>query len=130
MKHVKSTVTLKTFYFIVTMGIVGADYRFSWANVRLPGSANDACTFQASHLYSDNMRGNALPDFKNVLTVQSQREVQLPPILLGDTVFPHYSWLQKPFANTVLCETQSHFNYCLNRARMLTGCTFDQLKGR
>ena len=27
-----------------------ADYRFLWAKVGLPGSVNDACTFQASHL--------------------------------------------------------------------------------
>ena len=74
----------KNFYSIVIMGIVTADYRFLWANVGLPGGLNDTCTFQASHLYSDIVRRNALPDIKNVLTVQSQREVQLPSILLGD----------------------------------------------
>ena len=126
----KEYYNLKNFYYIVMMGIVAADYRFLWANAGLPGSVNDGCTFQASHLYSDIVRGNALPDIKKVLTVQSQREVQLPPILLGDSTFPHNSWLQKPFANTGLSEKQSHFNYCLSRARMVTECTFGQLKGR
>ena len=112
------------------MGIAAADYRFLWAIIGLPGSENDACTFKASHLYSDIMRGNALPDIKKVLTVQSQREVQLPPVLLRDFAFLHHYWLQKPFANTVLSEKQSHFNYCLGRARMVTKCTFGQLKGR
>ena len=55
------------------MGTVAVDYRFLWTSVGLPGSVNDACTFQASHLYSDIMIGNALPDIKKVLTVQSQR---------------------------------------------------------
>ena len=55
-----------------------ADYRFLWLNVALPGSVNDACIFQASHLYCDIVRGNPLPHIKKVLTVQSQREVQLP----------------------------------------------------
>ena len=32
------------------MGIVGADYKFLWTSVGLPGSSNDACTFQASRL--------------------------------------------------------------------------------
>ena len=32
------------------MGIAGADYKFLWTSVRLPGSSNDACTFQASCL--------------------------------------------------------------------------------
>ena len=35
------------------MGIIAVDYRFLRANVGLPGSVNDACIFQASHLYSD-----------------------------------------------------------------------------
>ena len=69
------------------------------------------------------VRGHALSDIKKVLTVQNQKEVQLP-------AFPHHSWLQKPFANTVLSEKQSHFNYCLSRAKMVTGCAFVQLKGR
>ena len=72
----KEYYNFKNVYSIVMMGIVAADYRFSWANVRLPGSVNDACTFQASHLYSDIVRGSALPEIKNILTVQSQREVQ------------------------------------------------------
>ena len=54
-----------------------ADYRFLWLNVALPGCVNDACVFQASHLYCDIARGNSLPDIKKVLTVQSQREVRL-----------------------------------------------------
>ena len=90
------------------MGIVATDYRFLWANVGSPGSVNDACTFQASHSYSDMVKENAL----------------------GDFAFPHYSWLQKPFANTVLSEKQSHFNYCLGRARMVAESAFGQLKGR
>ena len=112
------------------MGTVAVDYRFLWTSVGLPGSVNDACTFQTSHLYSDIVRGNALPDVKNVLTVQSQREAQLPSILLGDFAFPHHSCLQKAFANTVLSEKQSHFNYCLSRARFATEFAFGHLKGR
>ena len=104
--------------------------RFLWANVGLTGSVNNACIFQASHLYSNIERGNASPDIKKVLTVQSQREIQLPPILLGDSAFPNHSWLQKPFPSTVLSEKESHFNYCLSRARMVTECAFSQLKGR
>ena len=46
----KEYYNFKNFYSIVTMKIVAADYRFFWANVGLPGSVNDPCTFQASHL--------------------------------------------------------------------------------
>ena len=38
--------------------------------------------------------------------------------------------LQKQFGNTNLSRKQSHFNYCLSRARMVTECAFGQLKGR
>ena len=65
--------------------------RFLWANVGLTGSVDNACIFQASHLYSNIERGNASPDIKKVLTVLSQREIQLPPILLGDSAFPNHS---------------------------------------
>ena len=51
------------------------------ANVGLPGSVNDACIFRASILYSDIVRGSAL-HIKKVLTIQSQREVQLPQLSL------------------------------------------------
>ena len=104
--------------------------RFLWANVGLTGSVDNACIFQASHLYSNIERGNASPDIKKVLTVLSQREIQLPPILLGDSAFPNHSWLQKQFPSTVLSEKESHFNYCLSRARIFTECAFGQLKGR
>ena len=67
-----------------------AHYRFLWANVGLPGNVNDPCIFQASHLYINIMRGNILPDIEKVLTVQSQRKVQLLPILFGDYAFPQY----------------------------------------
>ena len=36
--------------------------------------------------FSDTVRGNALPDIKVLLTVQSQRQVQLPPISLEDLI--------------------------------------------
>ena len=80
------------------------------------------------HVFSrhpnDTVRGNALPDIKKLLK-RSTREVQLSPILLGDSAFPHHSWLQKLFA-----KKESHFNYYLNRARMVTECAFGQLKER
>ena len=61
-------------------------------------------------------------------TVQSKKEVQLPSIMVGGSVFPHHSLLQKPFDNILLSEKESHFNYCLNRARMVVECAFGQLK--
>ena len=112
------------------MGIAGSDYKFLWTSVGLPGSSNDACTFQASRLYQTMVGNDFLPEIKKVVKLPNGNELQVPPILLGDLVFPHYVWLQKPFGNTTLSRKQSHFNYCLNRARMVTQYAFGQLKGR
>ena len=47
----------KNLYSVVMMGIVCADYRFLWASAGLPGSVNDACSFQACKLYQNINNG-------------------------------------------------------------------------
>ena len=110
------------------MGIVGAEYKFLWTSVRLLGSLNDGCTFQASRLYQNLVAHDFSPEIQKVVKLPSRNK--LPPMLLGDSAFPHHVRLQKPFGNTTLSRKQSHFNYCLSRARMVTECSFGQLKGR
>ena len=121
----KEYYNFKNFYSIVMMGLVGADYRFLWASAGLPGSVNDACTFQASRLYQSMLRGDKIPDiFKSI------NGMDIPPIVLGDSAFPHHTWLQKPYTNAALTDKQSYFNYRLSRGRMVTECAYGQLKGR
>ena len=93
-------------------------------------SSNDACTFQASHLYQKIVGNDFLPQIQKVVKLPNGNKLQLPPILLGDSAFPHRVWLQKPFGDTTFSRKQSHFNYCLNRARMVTECVFGQPKER
>ena len=124
----KEYYTFKNFYSIAMMGIVGADYKFLWTSVGLPDSLNGACTFQASCLYENIVANDFLLEMQKVVKLPNGNQLQLPPILLGDSAFPHV-WLQKPFGNTTLCRKQSHFNNCLSRAKMATECAFGQLKG-
>ena len=126
----KEYYNFKNSYSIVMMGVAGADNKFLWTSVELPGSSNDACTFQASLLYQNIVANDFLPEIQKVVKLPNGNELQLPPILLGDSAFPHHVWLQKPFGNTTLSRKQSHFNYCLSRARMVTEWAFGQLKGR
>ena len=100
------------------------------ASVGLPGSSNDAFTFQASCLYQNTVGNGFLIEIQKVVNLLNGNELQLPPILLGDSAFPHHAWLQKSFGNTTLSRKQSHFNYSLSRIRMVTECAFGQLKGR
>ena len=101
------------------MDIAGADYKLLWTSVGLLGSSNDASIFQASRLYQNIVDNDFLPDVQKVANIPNPNESQLPPILLGDSAFPHHVWLQKPFGIT-LCRKQSHFNYCLGRTKMVT----------
>ena len=103
------------------MGIIGADYKIFWTSVGLLGSLNDACIIRA-FLYKNIARNDFLPEIQKV--------VKLPPISLEDSAFPHHIWLQKPFANKTVSRKQSHFNYCLSKARMVIECAFGQLKER
>ena len=107
------------------MGIVGADYQFLWASAGLPGSVNDACSFQACKLYQDINNGEKLPEIYKTI-----KGIQISPLILGDSAFPHHTWLQKPFTCANPTDKQSYFNFRLSRARMVTECAFGQLKGR
>ena len=106
------------------MAIVGADYRFLWASAGLPGSVNDAFSFQACKLYQD-INNEKLPEIHKKI-----KDIQIPPLILGDSAFRHHTWLQKPFTCANLTDKQSYFNFRLSRARMVTECAFGQLKGR
>ena len=85
----KEYYNFKNFCSIVRMGIVGADYKLLWTSVGLPGSSNDACTFQASRLYQNIVGNDFLPEIQKVVKLPNGNELQLPPILLEDSVFPH-----------------------------------------
>ena len=107
------------------MGMLDAKYRFLWASVGLPGSVHDATILQSSTMYKKLKYGEILP--------QIYKEIEgekVPPIILGDSAFPHHTWLQKPYSHAVLTEKESNFNYRLSRGRMITECAYGQLKGR
>ena len=37
-------------------------------------------------------------------------EVDVPPLIVGDSAFPFRTWLMKPDTNAVLTEKQKYFN--------------------
>ena len=78
----KEYYNFKKFYSVVMMRIVGADYRFLWASAGLPGSVNDACSFQACKLYQNISNGEKLPEIYKTI-----KDIQIPPLILGDPSF-------------------------------------------
>ena len=120
----KEYYNFKIFYSIVVMSMVDAKCRFLWASAGFPGNTHDATIFKATAMYehlSNNM---------NVQMGQTVDDVNVQPQILGDSAFPHTTWLQKPFSNANLTEQQQYFNYRLSRARMIVECAYGQLKGR
>ena len=82
----------KNNYSIVMMGIVGADYKVLWTSVGLPGSSNDACTSQASRSYQNIVGNDFLPEIQEAVKLPNRNELQLSPILLGDSAFTKTIW--------------------------------------
>ena len=69
--------------------------------------------------------GEKLPEIYKTI-----KGIQISSLILGDSAFPHHTWLQKPFTCANPTEKQSYFNFRLSRARMVTECAFGQIKGR
>ena len=86
----KEYYNVKNFYSVVIMGIASADYQFLWASAGLPGTVNNACSFQACKLYQDINNGEKPPEIYKTI-----KSIQIPPLILGDSAFPHHTWLQK-----------------------------------
>ena len=88
----KEYYNFKNFYYIVMMSIVGADYMILWTSVGLPGSSNDACTFQASRLYQNIVGNDFLPEIQIVVKLPNGNELQLPPVFFGRFSFSTSRW--------------------------------------
>ena len=114
----------KNFYSVVLMGMVDSHYRFVWGSCGFPGNSHDAVIFKSTDLW------NSIQDGFIPLIGKSVGDVNVPPLIVGDSAFPLQTWLMKPFTNAVLNPQQRYFNYRLSRARMVTEGAYGQLKGR
>lgn len=115
----------KNFYSIVLMGLVDAKYRFIWASCGFPGNSHDSIILQSTNLWRKIQDEEEIPNIG-----QKVGDVCVSPLILGDSAFPHTSWLAKPYTAATLTAQQHYFNYRLSRARMVTEGAFGQLKGR
>ena len=115
----------KNFFSIVLMALVDSKQRFMWASSGFPGNSHDAIILQSTKLYSRIKEGNIIPQL-----VGKHGNVDMYPMIIGDSAFPFHTWLMKPYTNAVLTPQQRYFNYRLSRARMVVEGAFGQLKGR
>ena len=115
----------KKCYSVILLALVGAKYRFIWADIGAPGNTHDSTYFQSTNLWDNIIRGHVIPD-----KVQLCNNVEIPPMLLGDGAFPLRTWIAKPHGEAVLIPKKRYFNYRLSRARMVTEAAFGKLKRR
>ena len=113
------------FFSVVLMGMVDSKYRFVWTSCGYPGNSHDSIIFQSTDLWNQIKNQEYLP--KSGKKVGS---LLVPPLILGDAVFPLQPWLMKPCTNANPTLQQRYYNYRLSRARMMTEGAFGQLKGR
>ena len=115
----------KNFYSIVLMGMVHARYRFVWGSCGFPGNSHDSIIFQSTCLWGQIQEEGFIPNIGKKIG-----DISVQPLILGDSAFPHTTWLMKPYTDAVLTPQQHYFNYRLSRARMVTEGAYGQLKGR
>lgn len=110
---------------IVLMGMVDPKSRFIWASVGCPGSNHDSIIFRSTDLFARLIEGYIFPAYSKLI-----EGINVPFMILADSAFPHFPWIQKPYTNAVLSEKQHYFNYRLSRARMIVERAYGMLKSR
>ena len=113
-----------TFYSIVLTAMVDSDYRFVRGSCGFPGNSHDAVIFRSTDLWSCIQNG-FIPSIG-----KTEGDLNIPPLMVGDSAFPLRTWLMKSFTNAVLTAHQRYFNYRLSIARMVSEGAYGQLKGR
>ena len=77
--------------------------------------------FQLTTLYKKISNGDFIEKYS-----KKDANVEICPMLIGDSAFPFMPWLMKQYGSAVLSEQQRYFNYRLVRARMVVEGAFGQ----
>ena len=117
----------KGFFSIILLGVVDADYKFTWVDVGANGSTSDCAVFNNSDLKASLEN--------NTLGLPPPKEFPgdtepIPYFLIGDDAFPLRKWMMKPFSSRHLTDHERIFNYRLSRARRIVENAFGILANR
>lgn len=111
----------KSFFSLVLLGVVDADYKFSVVDVGGYGKQSDGGTFRASEMFNlmMNQQLNIPPDGNLPNT-----NIKMPYVFIGDEAFPLLDNLMKPFGGKNALSEAEYFDKRLSRARKTVECTF------
>ena len=130
----------KSFFSFVLLALVDADYKFFYVNVGCQGRISDGGVFKNSELYHLLVNGEiSLPDIRQLpdlsslndsFLVESNRESEVPYIVVADDAFPLTTYCMKPYSSQKLSHSKRIFGYRLSRARRTTENAFGILSNR
>ena len=127
----------KSFFSIVLLALADAEYKFLYVNVGCQGRISDGGVFKNLELYHPLVYGQInLPDSRQLLDlsslndsflVESNRESEVPYIVVADDTFPLTTYCTKPYSPLKLSDSKQIFGYRLSRARRSTEKAFGVL---
>ena len=117
-----------------------ADYKFLFVIVGYQGRISDGRVFKNSELYHPLANGEInlpdsrqlpdLPGFNDAFLVESNRESEVPYIVVADDAFALTTYCMKPYSSQKLSDSKRIFGYRLSRARRTTENAFGILSNR
>ncbi|XP_067671679.1 uncharacterized protein [Haliotis asinina] len=120
----------KGWYSLILQAVCDDKYIFRDTNIGWPGRVHDARVFSNSEIFQKGEESRLFPKWYKKVSL-SDKDVQLPVVILGDPAYPLRSWLLKPFPNRgALSSSQRVFNSRLSSARMTIENSLGRLKGR
>ena len=117
----------KGYHSIVLLALADARGKFMYVDVGANGSCSDAGIFQVTHLrHALEHKSAGLPPPAPL----PGDDRPMPFFILGDAAFPLREWLQKPYPQRGLRQTERNFNYRLSRARRVAENAFGMMASR
>lgn len=118
----------KSFFSIVLMAVVDADYLFTCIDVGAYGSSNDSNVFKKSN-FGRRLAANQLHLPQNQ-RLPGDSGMPMPYIFVADEAFGLSEHILRPYGQRGLSEVKKVFNYRLSRARRMVECTFGILANK
>lgn len=117
----------KSWFSIVLMAVVDANYKFLYCDVGSNGRVSDGGVFGKCSFFAAMNNGSlGLPPPSSVPGL----DMQLPFMLVADDAFPLRKDLMKPYSSRGLSVEEKIFNYRLSRARRVVENAFGILASR
>lgn len=102
------------------MGSISSRKRFLWAAVGVPGCVHDSRLQKSCDLFTEIQQGHVFPN-----TVLQTRELRdIPITTVGDSAFPRYTWLMKPYSENTRDPRKRYLNKRLCSARVVRACVW------